>query len=260
MSGAGDLENVILHVIERWIAGRYTERHGLVTSYDSKKYLAKVTFQPEGQESGWLPIETGHVGQGYGIAMGLQPGSGSGVQGQQQGDSGQSGSDSNGATGDQVIVRYQEGDIESGKIVQRVHSDKDTPPEAKSGELLFWTKFKQDDSPGPDAAADGQSGSKGQQIYFKKDGSLVFTDGNGATITLDGQGNMVFACKKYTVNASDDIKLISAKNALLKGASAILYATGSAFIKAAAAINAKAASNLVDPPWVAGASDPPISG
>jgi hypothetical protein len=32
--------------------------------------LPQVKFQPEGQESGWLPIETGHVGNGFGILAG----------------------------------------------------------------------------------------------------------------------------------------------------------------------------------------------
>lgn len=143
MSGEGDLENIILRVIERWYASRYSERHGLVTSYDPEKYLAKVTFQPEGQESGWLPIETGHIGNGYGIAIGLTTGDGK-------------------ETGDQVIVRYQEGDIESGKIVQRVHSDKEKPPRVESGEMVQWHE-------------------KGSKIFFAKDGSLTITDGKGAT-------------------------------------------------------------------------------
>jgi hypothetical protein len=188
MSGHGDLENLIQNTVERMLAGRRSERHGLVTSYDPKKYLAKVTFQPEGQESGLLPIETGHIGNGYGIVMGLQPGSGSGMQGQQQGDSGQS-STSGQNTGDQVVVRYQEGDFESAKIVQRVHSDQDPPPECKSGEMIFWTKFKQDTDPGPDAQPTGQSGSTGQKIFFKNDGSISTEDGNGASRVMDGKGN-----------------------------------------------------------------------
>lgn len=202
MSGDG-LANLILETIERWWAGRYTERHALVTSYDPKNYLAKVTFQPEGQESGWLPIETGHVGQGYGITIGLQPGSGSGFKGQQSGD-GAGTNSGQGADGDQVVVRYQEGDIESGKIVQRVHSDQDKAPQAESGEIIIWAKFKKDSNAGPDAAGDGQGGD-GQQISFKKDGSLTFTDGNGATIVMDGAGNIKHTCKKYTLKCDDFI-------------------------------------------------------
>jgi uncharacterized protein involved in type VI secretion and phage assembly len=195
---SGDLENLILSTIERYMASRYSERHGLVTSYDPERYLAKVTFQPEGQESGWLPIETGHIGNGFGIAVGLQPGDGK-------------------QSGDQVIVRYQEGDFESGKIVQRVHSDNDRPPTVQSGEMVFWTRFQKtaaqqsglsDDTTDPTSgseqdASSGQQGS-GQQIFFKNDGSITWTDGNGATIVFDGQGNCTLTCKNLTHNVSGD--------------------------------------------------------
>jgi hypothetical protein len=165
MSGYGDIENVVLQCIERWVAGRYTERHALVTSYDPQKYLAKVTFQPDGQESGMLPIETGHIGNGYGIAIGLTPGDGK-------------------ATGDQVIVRYQESDIESGKVVQRVHSDQDTPPTAQSGEMIIYT-----------------SGKK-----------IVISDNKGtkAVMTFDGAGNININLHTHTTVADQNVVVTSA--------------------------------------------------
>ena len=174
-----DIENIILGVIERWWASHYSERHGLVTSYDPSKHLAKVTYQPAGQESGWLPIETGHIGNGFGIAVGLTPGDGK-------------------STGDQVIVRFQEGDFESGKIVQRVHSDADKSPRVESGEMVLWH----------------QSGSK---IFFAKDGSLTLQDGSGASFKFDGKGNIVEVCKNETatisqnqnVTVANDINMIS---------------------------------------------------
>lgn len=205
MSRAG-LEEFVLRIIERYQAGRYSERHGLVTSYDPQHHMAKVAFQPEGQELGWLPIETGHIGQGYGIAIGLQPGNGGNQQASTGSSSGGSGTTSQ-ATGDQVIVRYQEGDFESGKIVQRVHSDSDTPPVVQSGEIVIWTKFKKDASPGPDAAQTGQSGSQGQKLYFKNDGSFSYTDGNGATLTFDGKGNATLSAKSVTWNIQNAITL-----------------------------------------------------
>lgn len=194
MSG-GDLENLIWSTVERVIAARYSERHGVVTSYDPKKYLAKVTFQPEGQESGWLPIETGHIGNGYGMTIGLQPGQGgTGADGTQDGGPGAGTQAPSSNQGDQVIIRYQEGDFESGKIVQRVHSDQDTPPETQSGEIIIWTKFQKSGGGTPDSADGGQAGT-GQQIYFKKDGSLNETDGNGATTVHDGKGNITVTTK-----------------------------------------------------------------
>lgn len=185
------LEALIHNMIDRYFQGgiagignaRYHERHGLVTSYDPDKYLAKVMLWPGGQETGWLPIETAHVGDDYGIAFGLQPGDGK-------------------TTGDQVIVRYQEGDLESGKIVQRVHSNKEKPPTVQSGELIIWGKFRQTEGKSPlgdDTSSDGQGGDDdeaqsgkggyGPQIYFKNDGTLTATDGNGATAVWDGKGN-----------------------------------------------------------------------
>jgi hypothetical protein len=206
----GSIENLVLRTIERWWAGRYSEKHGLVTSYDPDKYLAKVTFQPEGQESGWLPIETGHIGNSYGIAIGLQPGDGK-------------------ETGDQVVVRYQEGDVESGKIVQRVHSDKEKPPKVESGEAIIWTKFKK--SGGGDNAADGGEGGTGQQIFLKKDGSLVVTDGNGATITLDGKGNIAIVCKDFTVTASGNALVKADGAAVIEGANTGVHGTNLVEVK-----------------------------
>lgn len=211
MSGDGDLERMIQHAIERLMAGRYTERHGLVTSYDPDKYLAKVTFQPEGQESGWLPIETGHVGNGFGIAIGLTGGDGK-------------------KTGDQVIVRYQEGDIESGKIVQRVHSDQDKPPKVQSGEMVFWARFDKT-AKDPSGLSDdttqsgqqtgekgGQQGS-GAQIFFKNDGSITITDGAGATHLWDGKGNHTTTSKNKTDNFSGkhDVTVGGDKTTQIKG-------------------------------------------
>jgi uncharacterized protein involved in type VI secretion and phage assembly len=133
------LEDLIFRCIERHAASRFSERHGLVTSYDATNYLAKVMIQPEGFETGWLQIETGHVGMGFGFAVGLTSGDGK-------------------TTGDQVIVRFQEGDFESGKIVQRVHSVKNPPPTVQSGEAVMWAN----------------QGSGGQQrIMFNKAGEIL---------------------------------------------------------------------------------------
>lgn len=191
------LEGLIYDCIDRYfrhaLGGQlHHERHGVVTSYDPERYLAKVMYMPEGQESGWLPIETGHIGSDYGFAVGLQPGDGK-------------------QSGDQVIVRFQEGDLESGKIVQRVHSDNDKPPTVQAGEMVMWAKFKKstgkstigdettDDSSGSDSdqAQSGQGGS-GQQFYFKNDGSATITDGNGGTFAFDGKGNLTITCNNMT--------------------------------------------------------------
>jgi len=117
-----DLEPMIYRAIENWAAGRRHERIGLVTSYDPKTHTAKVMFQPEQLESGQIPIETHAMGNNYGHVTGLVPGDGK-------------------TTGDQVVVRYQEGDFESGKISGRIHSDVDMPPQVQSGETAIISQF-----------------------------------------------------------------------------------------------------------------------
>jgi hypothetical protein len=130
-----NLESFVMRCVERALSSRYSQRHGQVTSYDPKTYRAKVRFMPSGQQSGWLPIETGHIGNGYGIAVGLNAGDGE-------------------KTGDQVVVRFSENDFEGGTIVQRVHSDVDKPPHVESGELCIYCQW-------------------GQQIRFDKDGKIT---------------------------------------------------------------------------------------
>jgi len=206
-----DLDSAVIRAVDLYLGGgngqlgtnRFHERHAIVTSYDPGKYLAKVMLMPEGTETGWLPIETGAIGDSYGIAHGLQPGDGKN-------------------SGDQVIVRMQEGDIGSCKIVQRVHSDADKPPKVESGEFVIWAKFKKskgqsglgddtDDSASGDDSdqADSGQGGSGQQFYFKKDGSITITDGNGATLVMDGNGNVSLNCKKFSAHATDTISVRS---------------------------------------------------
>src|SRR5213593_2356232 len=109
-----DLVNIIHREIDRALSGRYTRRSGLVTSYDPKTHSAKVKLKPDDVETGWIPIHAHHVGNGWGIIVGLTPGDGK-------------------KTGDQVEIDFAEGDLEQPRVTNRVHSDEDKPPEVKAG-------------------------------------------------------------------------------------------------------------------------------
>ena len=85
-------------------------RIAIVTSVDPATYTARVTVQPEGVLSGWLPIAGAWVGAGWGLACPPSP-------------------------GDQVVVIWQEGDAEQGVIVGRLWSNNVAPPNAPAGEL-----------------------------------------------------------------------------------------------------------------------------
>ena len=88
-----------------------TPRFGLVSSVDPSTATARVMLQPEGVLTGWLPLLTPWVGNGWGLCCPPSP-------------------------GDQVLVIPQEGDAEQGLIVGSTWSQQTTPPAAPAGE--FW--------------------------------------------------------------------------------------------------------------------------
>jgi len=85
-------------------------RFALVASVDPARYAARVTLQPEGVLTGWLPILAPWVGAGWGTVCPPNP-------------------------GDQVLVVAQEGDADNGVIVGRSFSDQARAPQAPVGEL-----------------------------------------------------------------------------------------------------------------------------
>jgi hypothetical protein len=95
--------------------GSAEPRLGVVTSVDVATYTARVTVQPDGILTGWLPIAAGWIGAGWGLVCAPSP-------------------------GDQVIVLWQEGDAEQGIIVGRLWSAVAQPPQAPVGECWLIHK------------------------------------------------------------------------------------------------------------------------
>ncbi|WP_159098899.1 phage baseplate assembly protein V [Aquabacterium olei] len=91
-------------------AGRGVTRLGTVTSYNPNDYSVKVSLQPEGVETGWIPLGSPWVGNGWGLF-------------------------SPPAVGDMVHVEFQEGHPEAGIASLRLFSDEDRPLACPSGEL-----------------------------------------------------------------------------------------------------------------------------
>lgn len=85
-------------------------RFAIVTSVDPSRPAVRVSLQPEGVITGWLPVLSPWVGAGWGIASPPSP-------------------------GDQVLVLAQEGDSEHGIVVGRAWSDTARTPQAPPGEL-----------------------------------------------------------------------------------------------------------------------------
>jgi phage baseplate assembly protein gpV len=85
-------------------------RFGNVTSVDPLLGTVRVQLQPEGVLTGWLPLLSGWVGNGWGLSCPPSP-------------------------GDQVLVLPQEGDAENGVVIGRAWSDSAAVPNTPTGEL-----------------------------------------------------------------------------------------------------------------------------
>lgn len=90
-------------------------RVGTVASYDPTNYCVKVTLQPEGVTTGWLPLVSAWVGNGWGM---FSPPS----------------------IGDQIEVQFHDGDFDAGVACQRFFTDVNRPLTVPSGE--FWLVHK----------------------------------------------------------------------------------------------------------------------
>lgn len=88
---------------------------GLVSGYDATNFSVKVKLQPEGIETGWLPLLSPWVGNGWG--MFCAP-----------------------SIGDMIEVQFEQGSAEAAFACMRFFNDEDRPLAAPSGE--FWLVHK----------------------------------------------------------------------------------------------------------------------
>lgn len=89
-------------------------------------------------------------------------------------------------SGDTVQLEFQEASMDAGLIVGRFYSDQARPLPAPSGEL--WAVHK-----------------SGAQFKLLNSGAAVFSDGHGASITLNGDGSITSAASSW--NHSGAFKL-----------------------------------------------------
>lgn len=101
-TGAGGLDGLMGQV-----------RFGLVSSFDPNSFSAKVLIQPENVLSGWLPVLSSWVGNGWGFVAPIPPGT-------------------------QVVLLALEGDAEQAIIAGAVWSLVDKPPVVPVGEAWLY--------------------------------------------------------------------------------------------------------------------------
>lgn len=144
-----DMANFIRREVYRVHALHARPRVGLVSGYDPDNHAVKVQLQPEGNETGWIPLETLHIGNGYGVAIGPE-------------------------IGDQLEITFQGGDPEVPRVTGRIFSDKEKPPKVEAGEVLVKHKS------GTQILID----KDGKATVKSKGAAVVFADG---AVTVQSQ-------------------------------------------------------------------------
>ena len=166
-----DIINLIRREIEAYIEARNVKKYGIVTSWDPNNCVAKVKLMPDGQETGWLPLRTAHIGAGWGMMVGL-------------------------TDGDQVSLEPHQGDIDALEITGVVHSEVDTPPgPIQSGEMVF--KHKK-------GTLIKMSNSGAVQMTDAA-GATVAHDGNGNTTISAPQGMTLASGTGAAINSNLNI-------------------------------------------------------
>lgn len=110
-----DHRNAMLGASKKSQDASQKTRIGIVSAYNPSTYCVKVKVQPSGVETGWLPIKTAWVGNGWGMQAGP-------------------------TIGDQVTLSFQEGDADAGVVLGSLYNNVDQPMAVPSGEL--WIKHQ----------------------------------------------------------------------------------------------------------------------
>ena len=106
----GPLQNAMRLQAMRVQATQADTRVGIVSSYDPSIFAVRVQVQPENMLTGWLPLASPWIGNGWG--MFAAP-----------------------SVGDMVAVHFFGSDLEAGFVEGRLYNDVDRPVAVPGGEL-----------------------------------------------------------------------------------------------------------------------------
>ncbi len=111
-----DVMNAVRGEAERVSSRISTLRMGTVSSYDPGSYSVKVRLQPEDIETGWVPVMSPSVGNGFGLFSPPTP-------------------------GDAVVVGFQEGNTEVPIVLGGLYNDVDRPDVQGAGGVPSGDKW-----------------------------------------------------------------------------------------------------------------------
>lgn len=105
------IENAMRLQAARAMSRLHTSRIGQITSYDPNRHAVKVTYQPDGDKSGWMPLASAWVGNGWGLFAAPE-------------------------VGQTAIVSFVEGALDGPVAELRLYNDANQPLAVPAGE--FW--------------------------------------------------------------------------------------------------------------------------
>jgi len=103
--------NGVKSLAQQALAGRSASKHATVTNYDPHSHAVKVLIQPGAVPTGWIPLKSPWVGNGWGLYC--PP-----------------------SVGDAVELSFQEDDVSAASVGWRFFNDVERPLPCPSGE--FW--------------------------------------------------------------------------------------------------------------------------
>lgn len=102
----------IKRVVSEFLSSLFVARYGIVASFNPADYTVKVTLQPEGTTTGFIPLTAPWVGPNFGAVFGPRQ-------------------------GDQVLVHFIDGSLQAAIVGGRTFSNAALPPAVQSGQAAI---------------------------------------------------------------------------------------------------------------------------
>lgn len=175
-----ELSNLIRREASYGANARSPMRVGEVTSYNKETHAVKLKLQPEGIETGWVPLGSSHIGNGWGMATGAK-------------------------AGDQMVVGFLDGDHSAPVVVTRMFSDQQKPPQVEGGEMILQHETGSKLVIDKDGATTLQH-KGGGTITFDKDGHITIKS-NDKNVTVEaGKGGLTYKGQSHSFEGGLNVK------------------------------------------------------
>jgi phage baseplate assembly protein gpV len=149
-----ELEQAMSVAAQRAGDAKQDTRCGLIDSYDENTYSVKVRLQPSNVLTGWIPIASCYVGDGWGLQVGPN-------------------------IGDAVVLQAQEGGGDAAIVVGSMFNDVDRAMPVPSGEM--WIRHK---------SGSFLKFKNNGDVELNTDNDLIATVGNDLSATVSGKARM----------------------------------------------------------------------